>query len=615
MASNWQVRFALWVQKRSLFTPTFAMKMMFRNLIDMAVEGFGRLDVAVNNAGTEGTPGPIVNQTEDSYRSVITSAISAGSLLGALSSSVLGDRLSRKIAIQLGTVLWCIGSILQATSTGVPMLIIGRIIAGLCIGITSALVPIYQAEISPRKIRGGLVSVQQFAIGLGLVLQLFIQYGASYLQRTTYVFRLPWAVQTAPAILLFTGPFCLPRTPRWLARQDRWDEVLQVLAFLRTPDCDINHPLVLAEYKEIEEQIRYEREQELNSYRELFGPKMRKRLFLGMAIQAWSQLGGLIQLLRTLVYASFTYISITVGTIPTILWTDQWGRRSSLLVGALFGAFWMYIIGGLFARFGQPNPLKDQANTWVIIGHPAAGRTIQASCYLAAATFAMSWGPIEWIYPPEIYPLRIRAKAVWLTTAANWGVNYLLALAVPSLLRSIQWRLFIIFGSFNIGAFIYAIFRVRETKQRTLEEMDEVFEHGEPVWRSFTGVDRPDDVERKGPRCLTVVGIPRRWAASARWPWHPSLSSWHGSEWMSFVRKVRLEKVKPQFPRTWPNIEGVQGELEATGFRETKLSGMSKITSHMTRKELERVRDLMVEYIKSKHPVVYPTQALKWGQS
>ncbi|KAK9426923.1 major facilitator superfamily domain-containing protein [Lipomyces doorenjongii] len=482
------------------------------------------------------------------HQGVITSAISAGSLLGALSSSVLGDRLSRKIAIQLGTVLWCIGSILQATSTGVPMLIIGRIIAGLCIGITSALVPIYQAEISPRKIRGGLVSVQQFAIGLGLVLQLFIQYGASYLQRTTYVFRLPWAVQTAPAILL------------WLARQDRWDEVLQVLAFLRTPDCDINHPLVLAEYKEIEEQIRYEREQELNSYRELFGPKMRKRLFLGMAIQA-----------RTLVYASFTYIIFTVGTIPTILWTDQWGRRSSLLVGALFGAFWMYIIGGLFARFGQPNPLKDQANTWVIIGHPAAGRTIQASCYLAAATFAMSWGPIEWIYPPEIYPLRIRAKAVWLTTASIWGVNYLLALAGPSLLRSIQWRLFIIFGSFNIGAFIYAIFRVRETKQRTLEEMDEVFEHGEPVWRSFTGV-------RYTGRFDALVQEFER-IAPRRWPWHPSLSSWHGSEWMSFVRKVRLEKVKPQFPRTWPNIEGVQGELEATGFRETKV-GLSTPTCH-----------------------------------
>ncbi|KAK9489138.1 general substrate transporter [Lipomyces doorenjongii] len=456
---------------------------------------------------------------------VITGAISAGSFFGALSSSVLGDRLSRKVAIQLGTVLWCIGSMwalltlfasshrlticsLQATSTGVPMLIIGRIIAGLCIGITSALVPIYQAEISPRKIRGGLVSVQQFAIGLGLVLQLFIQYGASYLQRTTYVFRLPWAVQTAPAILLFTGLFCFPRTPRWLARQDRWDEVLQVLAFLRTPDCDINHPLVLAEYKEIEEQIRFEREQELNSYRELFGPKMRKRVLLGMAIQAWSQLGGLIQLFyyivfilraanedpnnpnprRTLVDASFTYIIFTVATIPTILWTDQWGRRSSLLVGALFGAFWMYLIGGLFAGFGQPNPLKGQANTWVIIGHPAAGRTIQASCYLAAATFAMSWGPIEWIYPPEIYPLRIRAKAVSLTTATNWGVNFLLALAVPSLLRTIQWRLYIIFGSFNIGAFIYALFRVRETKQRTLEEMDEVFEHGEPVWRSFTGV-------------------------------------------------------------------------------------------------------------------------------
>ncbi|KAK9327193.1 general substrate transporter [Lipomyces starkeyi] len=425
----------------------------------------------------------------------ITSIIAAGSFLGALSSSVLGDRLSRKVAIQLGTVLWCIGSSLQATSTGVPMLIIGRFISGLCIGVTSTLV------------RGRLVSFQQFAIALGIVIQYFIQFGCSFFHSNA-VFRLPWAIQIVPAIFLFIGLFWLPRSPRWLASKDRWDTVLQVLAFLRTPNCDINDPLVLAEYKEIEEQVLFEREQELNSYRELFGAKMRRRLFLAMAIQGWSQLTGVNVFLyyivyilraaayipgnpnpsRTLSFAAIMYIVFMVATLPTILWTDHWGRRSSLLVGALAIAFWMYLIGGLLARFGQPNPAQNQPWTWVIIDHPAASHTIQASCYLAGASFAMSWGPIEWIYPPEIFPLRIRAKAVSFSTATNWAANFVLALLMPLLLRSIRWRVFIIFGSFNIGAFIYVFFRVPETKQRTLEEMDEVFEHGEPVWRSFTGV-------------------------------------------------------------------------------------------------------------------------------
>ncbi|KAK9311888.1 general substrate transporter, partial [Lipomyces starkeyi] len=475
----------------------------------------------------------------------ITSSIAAGSFFGALSSSFLGDRLSRKVAIQLGTVMWFIGSSLQATSTGIPMLIIGRFVSGLCIGVISTLVPIYQSEIAPRKIRGRLVSFQQFAIALGMVIQYFIQFGCSFFHSNA-VFRLPWAIQIVPAIFLFTGLFWLPRSPRWLASKDHWDTVLQVLAFLRTPNCDINDPLVLAEYKEIEEQILFEREQELNNYRELLGTKMRRRLFLGMAIQAWSQLTGVNVFLyyilyilrsaafipqnpypsRTLSFAAIMYIVFMVATLPTILWTDQWGRRSSLLVGALGIAFWMYLIGGILARFGQPNPVQNQPWTWVIIGRPAASHTIQASCYLAGASFAMSWGAIEWIYPPEIFPLRIRAKAVSISTATNWAANFVLALLMPLLLRTISWRVFIVFGSFNIGAFIYVFFRVPETKQRTLEEMDEVFEHGEPVWRSFTGarysgrlealardfeqgtihihrtvqVEMPDDVEGNGLR-------------------------------------------------------------------------------------------------------------------
>ncbi|KAK9350112.1 general substrate transporter [Lipomyces doorenjongii] len=429
----------------------------------------------------------------------VTGAIAAGSLIGALSSSFLGDRLSRKVAIQFGTILWCIGASLQSSSTGIPMLVIGRVISGVCIGLTSSLVPIYQSEIAPRKIRGRVVSLQHFAIAWGILIMYFVQYGCSFLHSEA-VFRLPWALQTIPAVLLFIGLFWLPRSPRWLASKDRWDEVLQVLAFLRTPNCDINDPLVLAEYKEIEEQIRVERDEESNSYRELFGKKIRKRLFLGMAVQCWSQLSGVNVLLYFIVYilqsasisnelffSSIQYIIFVVATIPTILWTDQWGRRSSLLVGSLSVGFWMYLMGGIFARYGEPNPVSDQPYTWVIIGRPAASHTIQASVYLASASFAMSWGPIEWIYPPEIIPLRIRAKAVSFSTATNWITNFALALAIPPLLRTIRWGVFIIFGSFNVFAFIHVWLQVRETKQCTLEEMDEIFEHGEPVWRSFTG--------------------------------------------------------------------------------------------------------------------------------
>ncbi|KAK9353579.1 general substrate transporter [Lipomyces doorenjongii] len=430
----------------------------------------------------------------------ITSAIAAGSLVGALSASFLGDWLSRKVAIQLGTVLWCIGAGLQASSNSVGMLIAGRIISGLCIGITSTLVPIYQSEIAPRKIRGRVVSLLHFAIAWGILVQYLIEYGCSFLNSQA-VFRLPWAIQSVPAIMLFSGLFWLPRSPRWLASKDRWEEVLHVLAFLRTPNSDINDPLVLAEYKEIEEQIRIEREMDLSSYRELFSKKMRRRLFLGMAVQGLSQLTGINVILYFIVYvlqsagisntllvSSILYIMFIVATIPTILWTDSWGRRSSLLVGSLTIAFWLYVMGGVLARYGEPTQAQNLPYTWTIVGHPAARHTVQASAYLASAAFAMSWGPIEWVYPPEIMPMRIRTKAVSLSTATNWTTSFTVSLVVPLLYRKIAWRLFIIYGSLNVASFFYVLFFVPETKQRTLEEMDEIFEHGEPIWRSFRGI-------------------------------------------------------------------------------------------------------------------------------
>lgn len=380
------------------------------------------------------------------------------------------------------------------------MLVIGRVVSGLCVGLTSSVVPIYQSEIAPRKIRGRVVSLQQFAITWGILIQYFIQYGFSFVNSQA-AFRAPWALQIFPALILFVGLFWFPRSPRWLASKDRWDEALNVLAFLRTPDSDINHPLVLAEYKEIEDQIRFEREEESSSFRELFSKRMRKRVILGCAIQMWSQLCGINALMYYIVYilesagvsntllaSSIQYIVNMVMTIPSILWTDSWGRRPTLLIGAITMGFWLFIAGGLLRHYGTENPKPNQSYTWVIIGHDSATRAIQACAYLTVASFAISWGPISWMYPPEIMPLRIRAKAVSLATATNWASNFALGLAVPPLLRAIQWRLFFIFASFNIIAFLHVWFLAPETKQRTLEEMDEVFEHGDPLWKTFTGV-------------------------------------------------------------------------------------------------------------------------------
>lgn len=103
----------------------------------------------------------------------ITAAMPAGSLLGALSSSFIADRLSRRVAIQIGALIWIVGAIFQAAANGVALLCVGRAVGGYAIGICSAMVPVYQAEIAPKHIRGRVVSLQQWAITWGICKCLF----------------------------------------------------------------------------------------------------------------------------------------------------------------------------------------------------------------------------------------------------------------------------------------------------------------------------------------------------------------------------------------------------------------------------------------------------------
>ncbi|KAF2099934.1 MFS sugar transporter-like protein [Rhizodiscina lignyota] len=458
----------------------------------------------------------------------ITASMPAGSFAGALASSFLADKYSRKVTIQIASVIWIIGAILQTASQNVGMLCAGRVIAGLSIGIASSVVPIYQAEIAPKEIRGRIISMQQWAITWGILIQFFIQYGASFIDggpknptQSTAAFRIPWGLQMIPAFILLIGLIWFPKSPRWLASKDRWDDAVRVLADLHGKG-DTSHPKVLAELQEIREVIEFERQQSTTSYQQLLEPKMARRVFLGMSVQMWSQLSGMNVLMYYIVYvmqgagitnpllpSSIQYVINTVLTLPAILFVDRWGRRPTLLAGAFMMMTCLFISGSIQGAYGQPAP-PGSANTWQLINKPAQGKAVIAVSYIFVAAFATSWGPISWTYPAEIYPSRIRAKAVSLATASCWAWNTALAFAVPPLLSSINWKMYMIFGAFNGAAFIHMFLTAPETKGRTLEEMDEVFDTGIPAWRSnkALGGSRLDELERQIEEKQVTVEIP-----------------------------------------------------------------------------------------------------------
>ncbi|KAF9280588.1 hypothetical protein BGZ68_007133 [Mortierella alpina] len=439
------------------------------------------------------------NKPSSSLQGGIVASMAAGSFLGALLAGPLGDRISRKRTIMLAASIWIVGSIIQCASVNVGMLIVGRIVNGVAVGLASMIVPVYQSEIAPKNIRGRIVSLQQWAITWGILIQYFIQYGCSFIDSEA-AFRVPWGIQVVPGLILLAGISVFPYSPRWLADKGRNAEALEVLANLRA-NGNQNDPAVLAEYKEIEDAITFDRTQAARSYKELFQKPYVRRVFLGMSLQSWSQLTGMNVAMYYIVFifqgagitgqnanlqaSSIQYVLNVVMTIPAILFIDKWGRRPVLLLGSTFMALWLFLIGGLMGKYGSALQLDaNQTTTWAIQGNDAASRAVIACSYLFVCSFAISWGPVSWTYPAEIYPLRIRSKAVSLSTASNWAFNFILAYAVPPALQNIQYRTYFIFAVFCVLMTIHVFFMFPETKGRTLEEMDELFNSDVPAWKT-----------------------------------------------------------------------------------------------------------------------------------
>ncbi|TCD66166.1 hypothetical protein EIP91_001720 [Steccherinum ochraceum] len=421
----------------------------------------------------------------------IVASMPAGSFVGALVVSYLGDKIGRKKTIIISGWIWVIGSILQCASVNRGMLCAGRVISGISVGLASAAVPLYQSEVTAPAVRGRFVSMQQWSITWGILIQYFIQFGCSYINGVAS-FRIPWGLQMIPAIVLSLGMLFFPESPRWLVDHDREEEALTILADLHGGG-DPNDDLVQLEFAEIKEQVRFERTEGAKSYMDLLKPGVFRRVGLGASLQMWSQLSGMNIMMYYIVYvfqgagltgtrgnliaSSIQYVLNVAFTIPAIIYIDRWGRRPLLLAGTFLMGFWLFLVGGLQGGFGEWG-VVDGSRIWVINDHDSITKGVIVCSYLFVSSFAITMGPVSWTYPAEIFPMRVRAKAVSFSTAANWLFNFALAWAVPPGLSTIAWKTYFIFGTFNFAAFIHILFCFPETAGRTLEEIEEVFAQG-----------------------------------------------------------------------------------------------------------------------------------------
>jgi hypothetical protein len=203
---------------------------------------------------------------------------------------------------------------------------------------------------------------------------------------------------------------------------------------------------------------------------------------------------------NALVASSIQYVINMGMTLPALLFMDRWPRRSVMIFGSLILGSWLFLEAGLMAGFGHAVPGGVDGSstvTWKVT-NTAASKAIIACSYLFVATYASTWGPVGWLYPAEIIPLYIRSKAVSLATAFNWATNFSLTFFCPPGFKHIQWKVHVIFAVFCYTAAIHVFLLFQESRGRTLEEMNDIFEN-ESVWAfkvKYTGSRLESEIQR-----------------------------------------------------------------------------------------------------------------------
>lgn len=389
------------------------------------------------------------------------SSLLIGCIIGVISSGKPGDILGRRKTLLIAASLFIVSAVGSALSTHLAVFIFFRVLGGIAVGTASMLSPMYISEISPAAKRGTLVSLNQLAIVIGILLAFFSNYKLSGLGPDAWRWML--AVMGAPALLFFVALLFVPESPRWLVQKNRKDEAFEVLKRINGE---------YAAFDEIEAIDKSIASEKSGSYKELFSPQVKPILWIGILLAVFSQVTGINSIMY---YAPVIFKSmglgtdsalmqtITIGginflfTLVAIKWIDKWGRRKLLIGGAagMFVSLLVITIAFFFKKF--------------------EGYLILVFILTYIASFAASIGPVSWVVISEIFPNKLRSKAMSIAIVALWIACFLVSLTFPVMLNRLGGGAsFLVFGFMCFLMLLYVIFKVPETKGKTLEELEKI---------------------------------------------------------------------------------------------------------------------------------------------
>jgi len=406
---------------------------------------------------------------------VVTSWVTLGAMFGALAGGELADRFGRRNAILFSGVLFVVGAAVQALAPVTAVLVCGRLIVGAAVGLISVAAPLYGAELAPRTLRGRIVSGYQFAITIGI----FAAYLVNDWLSAGGSWRLMLGSSAVPGLLLLLVAVAAPESPRWLMKMLRRPEAKVQMQKIR-PKVDPEDALDM-----IDKALREETESA--AWSEILQSKWRRPLLIGIGLAVFQQITGINAIIyyANQIFASAGFALSSQATLTTwaiggvnvaatviaLVFVDRWGRRKLLLSGLIGMGVSLAVLGVAF-RF-----IVAAAPGTAATAPSIAGIITLCGLITFIISFAASLGPVTWTVITEIFPGRIRGRAVSVCTAFNWLSAYVVSQGFLSMVDAAGSSLtFGLFALFCLISWIWIFFRVPETKGRSLEDIQQTWE-------------------------------------------------------------------------------------------------------------------------------------------
>ncbi|MGQ8335190.1 sugar porter family MFS transporter [Sunxiuqinia sp. A32] len=425
----------------------------------------GGLLFGLNMAGISGAIDMLKGEFSltDSGLGTVAALLTIGCLIGALFTGNFTEKYGRKKVMLATAFLYILSALGCAFAGSSSVLIVFRVLSGLAVGATSVVGPMYISEISPAHSRGRLVSMNQFAITIGIVLAYVFDYLLLGLGQDSWRFMLAVPALFSILYLIFLL-ISFPESPRWLVSKDKKEEAAAVMLKIG------GEKLVRSELPQMEKVISEERGKKKMALSELFRGKTGKIVMIGTLIAALQQITGINAVIMfapeifkaagsakgdSMMQAMIVGLVNFLMTIVALWLVDKKGRKTLLLWGAAGMIFSLIYLSWEFAKPTQ------------------YGVGVLAALLVYISFFAASFAPVMWVIISEIYPNRIKGVAMSFSTAISWLCTFLTVYFAPVIQGSLGLEyLFVIFGGFSIIAFVFVKIWIPETKGKSLEQIE-----------------------------------------------------------------------------------------------------------------------------------------------